>query len=542
MNNNVNSIDADILFAKEEARVRKIINSLYMYDGDKEQLTKIYTSILNEENVGFILTKVSQDPIFLKHFPEIYVKNKFGENVINCQQNNSYHKYGVFKHILYTIEYVGSIDLPIGDWQRKILKWTMFLHDIGKPYVKIINADGNESFVGHDDKSVEIAEGILKRFNFSEEEKYIILTLIKYHDRYLNEGEIIFDNLKFLASELKNNKEFFFMLIDVKEADAKAKSIDVYNKFKLSKKKYIEFLNSYFSYNSDIKSAVKEEKSEATIAKLTEDGEYVDVVLDSDGDGNVKSLKFKAMVENAILKKGILVKYQPLIDLQTKLVFAYETFTSIEDERSNVVELLNYARNLDKYDKLQQTLFINAISNFNSLHAKESKLVFVNIDLESYNKYINKPRIYDFMRNGQIAISFHNYEIQDIADIRNTINLIHDNRGLVAFDDFGRGTIGLRDINSLDIDYLVPDMTFIRNIDKDVEKQKFISELVTFCIGRRTDIIAVGVETKDELNTLKNLGVRFVQGNYFVKPNTTIDIINMKLESMLEDSSNDMLV
>ena len=542
-NSDTNSIDADILFAKEEARVRKIISSLYMYDNDPEQLTKIYTSILSEENVGFILTRVSQDPIFLKHFPEFYAKNQFGENVINCQQNNAYHRYGVFKHILYTIEYVGSTDLPIGDWQRKILKWTMFLHDIGKPYVKIVNDDGSESFAGHDDKSVELAKDILPRFKVTEEEKEIILKLIKYHDRYLNEGEVIFDNLKFLASELKNNKELFFMLLDVKEADARAKCIDVYNKFKITKKKYVEFLNSYFSYNVGInngQSAVK--TTEEPIAQVTDSGEYVDVKLDSEGDGNIRSLKLKNMVDNAISKKGILVKYQPVIDLQTKLVCGYETFTGIEESNITIVEMLNYAKNLEQYDKLQQILFINAISSFNSMHAKESKLVFANVDLTSYNKYVNKPRIYDLMRNGQVTVSFHNYERQDITSIKDTINLIHQNRGYVALDDFGMGTLGVRDINSLDVDYLVPDMTFIRGIDKDEEKQKFISELVTFCIGKQTNIIAVGVETREELNTLQNLGVRYVQGNYIAAPDTMINMINSNLEGILTDTSNDMLV
>ena len=319
--------------------------------------------------------------------------------------------------------------------------------------------------------------------------------------------------------------------------------IKIYNKFKITKKKYVEFLNSYFSYNVGInngQSAVK--TTEEPIAQVTDSGEYVDVKLDSEGDGNIRSLKLKNMVDNAISKKGILVKYQPVIDLQTKLVCGYETFTGIEESNITIVEMLNYAKNLEQYDKLQQILFINAISSFNSMHAKESKLVFANVDLASYNKYVNKPRIYDFMRNGQVTVSFHNYERQDITSIKDTINLIHQNRGYVALDDFGMGTLGVRDINSLDVDYLVPDMTFIRDIDKDEEKQKFISELVTFCIGKQTNIIAVGVETREELNTLQNLGVRYVQGNYIAAPDTMINMINSNLEGILTDTSNDMLV
>ena len=164
------NISKDLMDIKETARIKKIVSQLQMYDNDPKQLTRIYTDILEEDNVAFILTKISQDKIFLKHFPEFYEKNEFGENVINCQQNSDYHKYGVFKHILYTVETVGKASqIPLGDEQLKILKWTMLLHDIGKPYVKVINEDGSDSFAGHDDKSVELAGPILDRFYFSEE-------------------------------------------------------------------------------------------------------------------------------------------------------------------------------------------------------------------------------------------------------------------------------------------------------------------------------------------------------------------------------------
>ena len=543
----VGNIGSDILDAKEEARIQKLISNLYVYDNDPRELTKLYTNILLEDNVAYILTKVSQDPIFFKHFPEFYERNQYGENVINCQQNNSFHRYGVFKHILVTIESVGSKELPIGDWQRKVLKWTMLLHDIGKPYVKVINQDGSESFANHDEKSVEIAKTILDRFYFTDEEKYIILTLIKYHDRYINEGEIIFDNLKFLASELKNNKELFFMLIDVKEADAKAKSIDVYNKYKLTKKKYIDFLNSYFAYNPDTNnieasSNTSTQAQNTNVVSVSSNGEYEDINLADDMNKNIKSLKLNNIIEDAIKKQNVSIKYQPIIDLKTKLVYGYEAFSHIEAENINIAEIINYAQNTDRYDKLQQTLFINAIENFSANLCKEAELVFVNIDISSFNKYINKPRLYDLMQSKRFGVDFQGYERENINTLKSTINTIHENKGTVVLDNFGRGTFTVKDLNVLDVDYIIPEMSFIRNIDTDEEKQKYINELVTYCIGREIKIIAIGVETKEELNTLQRLGVRYVQGNYLAKPNDGIDIINGKLSQMLTDKEDDAVV
>ena len=115
------NIATDLMDTKERARIEQFISKLKMYSNNPQELTNIYTSILEDDNVSYLLLKLSQNSIFEKHFPEFYVKNQYGEDVINCQQNSEFHKYGVFKHILTTIECVGNPQIPIGKWQKKLL-------------------------------------------------------------------------------------------------------------------------------------------------------------------------------------------------------------------------------------------------------------------------------------------------------------------------------------------------------------------------------------------------------------------------------------
>lgn len=270
---------------------------------DKKVLTKLYTDILNDENVLNIFLRITKEQFFIRHFPEFYIENIYGENAINCIQNSIYHKYGVFRHIIATIEEIGKYSMSIGEEERKILKWTMLLHDIGKPSVKLIN-EGRESFNGHDEKSYEMSINILNRFYFTDEEKHIILTLIRYHDRFLNEGEITYDNMKKLAEVLDNKRELFYLLIEVKDADAKSKSIEVYNKYKLTKNKYLDFANSYFEnieQNSDTNINVNSIESNV---KTNETKQKVD---DSEYD---------KILEDIINKKGIITLYQSIIDIE----------------------------------------------------------------------------------------------------------------------------------------------------------------------------------------------------------------------------------
>ena len=61
------SIETDLMDLKEETRIQNIIQKLYIYDNNPQELTKIYTDVLEDDNVAFILLKISQDMIFKKH-------------------------------------------------------------------------------------------------------------------------------------------------------------------------------------------------------------------------------------------------------------------------------------------------------------------------------------------------------------------------------------------------------------------------------------------------------------------------------------------
>ena len=185
--------------ANERGRLRNIINNLNMYADNKKTITDLYTKVLMDDNVSYFLPKITQQDVFMRHFPELFVYNQYGENLFNCQQNSKYHRYSVFYHIVSSIENANVTEISIADWQKKVIKWAMFLHDIGKPYVKTVAEDGTESFAGHSEKSVDLAQAILSRFDFTENEKEIICTLIKYHDMYLNIEEVTQENLTFLA-------------------------------------------------------------------------------------------------------------------------------------------------------------------------------------------------------------------------------------------------------------------------------------------------------------------------------------------------------
>ena len=523
---------ATLIDATEKGRLRNIINNLNMYADNMKIITEIYTNVLLDESVSYFLPKITQQDVFMRHFPELYVYNEYGENLFNCEQNSKYHRYSVFYHIVASIENANVSEISIADWQKKIIKWAMFLHDIGKPYVKKVAEDGTETFTGHDEKSIDLAQAILSRFDFTENEKNIIYTLIKYHDKYLRLEEITQENLTFLANELNNDRDLFYLLINVKDADAKAKSTEAYNEFKVIKEKFYEFANTYFATENRQNIELKKTKAKNQIEEIEEP-----VV-----EEKLTAKDIKEIIDEIITKKTIRIKYQPIVDLKTHEVYAYEALSQINaSKKIRIDKLLEIAKDYDDYDKLQQILFTNAVEQFENVINRESRKIMANIDYTSYVKYINKPRIYDMMARNKVVIEFKNYENKDLTELQDTIQTIHLKGGEVAFDNFNLDKFSIEDLCYLDIDYIIPDMSFIKNINKDFEKQKYINNLVTYTISKDINLIAVGVENKNILDTLKLVGVILVQGYYFGKPSYDINMIKDDLDKLL-NSEEDQLI
>lgn len=92
-------------------------------------------------------------------------------------------------------------------------------------------------------------------------------------------------------------------------------------------------------------------------------------------------------------------------------------------------------------------------------------------------------------------------------------------RGLrVAVDDMGAGYASLRHILRIRPDVIKLDVSLSRGIDKDRDQRALASALIAFARETGSELVAEGVETEEELDTLRSLGVNIVQGFLLGRP------------------------
>lgn len=117
------------------------------------------------------------------------------------------------------------------------------------------------------------------------------------------------------------------------------------------------------------------------------------------------------------------------------------------------------------------------------------------------------------------------FEITETAAIGN-INLVIEKLLLLkrelgiqlSIDDFGTGYSSLSQLKNLPIDELKIDMSFIRNITKNKTDEMMVKTIIDLGKNLDFDIVAEGVEYKEQYQLLKNHGCYKYQGYLFAKP------------------------
>ncbi len=88
----------------------------------------------------------------------------------------------------------------------------------------------------------------------------------------------------------------------------------------------------------------------------------------------------------------------------------------------------------------------------------------------------------------------------------------------IEMDDFGTGYSSLNMITKLPIDTLKLDMQFVRTAFRDKKDMRLIEAVVSLARSLGLTTVAEGVETEEQLLSLKSLGCDIVQGYYFSRP------------------------
>jgi EAL domain-containing protein (putative c-di-GMP-specific phosphodiesterase class I) len=233
--------------------------------------------------------------------------------------------------------------------------------------------------------------------------------------------------------------------------------------------------------------------------------------------------KCGACREGNALPFTIRAAFQPIVDLRTNRVYAYEALVRGE-QGEPAAEVLARVTDAQRY-AFDQACRVTAIReavaagilatgarlSINFLpNAVYSPLACIQLTLRTAREYGFPPErlIFEFTENERI----------DSDHLRAIIATYQKLGFATAIDDFGAGHSGLGLLAHLQTDIVKLDMELIRDIDASAPRRLIVEAMVRLFRRMKIALVAEGIETEAELETLRALGIRYAQGYALARP------------------------
>ena len=226
-----------------------------------------------------------------------------------------------------------------------------------------------------------------------------------------------------------------------------------------------------------------------------------------------------------MLRQGAVEYYfQPIFSARSGRVVAYEALMRPQmPTLRSPLAVLKLARELGRLYDVEHLTIFKASEAFRDLRRKglirEDALLFVNsiasVSLNDGDVQEYKKHYADLLPD--IVVEITEEEELDLKELERK-RYVPGASGTVALDDYGSGYSNGNSLLTIEPRYVKVDISIIRNIDTNADKQQFLAGLVTYAKPRSIQVLAEGVETMAELQKVLELGVDLLQGYGCARP------------------------
>ena len=237
-----------------------------------------------------------------------------------------------------------------------------------------------------------------------------------------------------------------------------------------------------------------------------------------------RSLSISEQVQLALRENRIMLAFQPVVSATTREVDHYECLLRMRTPEGNIVsagefvpviEQLGFIRLIDHYvlektlEELTRHPGVKLGFNISGLTAADRPWLRALISQVRNRADIASRIIVEITETAAL------YDIEESARF---VSALRHAGCHVALDDFGAGHTSLRHLQSLAVDTVKIDGSFIKNLAGNPDSQVFLRHLLGLAKGFGFHTVAECVATAEDAEILQREGVGFLQGYYFGRP------------------------
>ncbi len=228
-------------------------------------------------------------------------------------------------------------------------------------------------------------------------------------------------------------------------------------------------------------------------------------------------------LRDIIRRKRVTTLFQPIVWAKDSTVFGYEILTRGPAGSSfrNSDMLFSFAREAKLAWALEAIALEGAMTRLKQMDLRDRKFL-LNLEAEMFGE--SEFRIHEMVsyfaeHPGHFVFELtERAAIEDYAQFRELLSEFRAKGIEVAIDDAGSGYASLEAIAAIAPDYLKITKSLVSTLADEPIKQDLVKMLIELAGKINSKTLAEGIETQEEYETCRDLGIDLIQGYYFAHP------------------------
>lgn len=252
------------------------------------------------------------------------------------------------------------------------------------------------------------------------------------------------------------------------------------------------------------------------------------MTADTEADrGMMAIFKQGDFLRNALREDRIEAFLQPIVELKTRTVVAYEVLVRIRDGEKIIPagDFIEVAEELGMAQELDREVFRKGLAHYAAIAARNPQAkMFFNLFPRSFNDMNWIRGIPELVRSAGVPCEKIVLEITErealphLTEVRAVIEELRTNKIAVALDDFGSGFSSFIYLKYLSIDFVKIEGSFVRQIVADERDRVMVAHINGMAHEFGLKTVAEFVEDEMTAKMLTEMGVDYAQGYYFGHP------------------------
>ena len=241
-------------------------------------------------------------------------------------------------------------------------------------------------------------------------------------------------------------------------------------------------------------------------------------------------------MKQAIREDGFEMYYQPIYSWKEKKFLSMEALLRLRDHDGTLIspaEFIPVAEEVGLIDKIGW-LVLDKVCAFMSSHpALEMQTASVNMSMQQFMGDGFAERVEACLKKYDLSPEHIRIEItermisENPQKTRDMLKYLTEKGILFYLDDFGMGYSNFAGVLSLPIETIKLDLTLVHGAFESDRKMVVLESLVDMLRKAGYSVVAEGIETEEQANTLRILGADRLQGYYYHRPMPETEIVKL---------------